>query len=144
MQVYIGIGLCETFVTYGRSTRCSLSLSLLIAHISLILPGLFDTSSKGHGSNLWVTSPQMPCSIPLTESWRQSAPESKSNLPMWLSINYFLWPTYFDKPFILCYIYGFIWQFLSFMVVGLQKKRSNKSFSSILTTFHQEIITFAT
>ena len=38
----------------------------------------------------------------------------------------------------------YLWQFLSFIVVGLQKKRSNKSFSSILTIFHQEIITFAT
>lgn len=138
MQVYIDTGLCENFVPYGRSTRCFFSLSLLIAHILLILPRLFDTSSKGNGSNLWVISPQMPCSMPLTESWRQLAPESKSILPMWLSINYFLWPTYFDKPFILCYIYGFIWQFLSFIVIGLQKKRSNKSFFQFLQLFIKE------
>lgn len=80
-------------------------ISPYISHL-INITEIFDTSLKGNGSNLWGTSPQMSCSMPLTESWRQSAPESKSILPIWLSINYFLWPTYFDKPFILCYIYG--------------------------------------
>ena len=65
-QVYTDAGLCGNFAPYGRSGGCSFSFSLLIGHI-LILPRLFGASSRGNGSNLWIISQQMPCSMLPTE-----------------------------------------------------------------------------
>nr|WP_322786078.1 transposase [Prevotella veroralis] len=71
--------LMRELLPYEKSGGCSFSFSLLIAHI-LILPRLFGASSRGNGSDLWIISQQMPCSMPQTEPWRQSGLESKSIL----------------------------------------------------------------